>query len=244
MEHKKLHEWNVNYKEAVEIQKRLKKQIKLRFPYRDFNNKLIAGADVSYEKKTDMFYAGVVLFELQTMQKIEEAFVSGKAEFPYIPGLLSFRESPLLLKAFSKLKNRPNIIIFDGQGIAHPRGIGIASHIGLILDTPSIGCAKTRLVGEYDEVGNEVGDYSRLLIKDKTVGVVLRTRKNVKPVFISPGHKIDILTSIDIVLKSHGGYRLPEPTRQAHELVNRVRLEAKKAAFVMSSLKECPSGKF
>jgi len=223
MKYLKLHPWNVNYKEAVEIQKRLKKQIILKNSFKNLNGKLIAGADVSYDKEIDRFYAGVVVFELQTMQKIEEVTASGKVSFPYIPGLLSFRESPILLRAFSKVKKTPDIIILDAQGIAHPRGIGLASHIGLLLNKPSIGCAKTRLIGEYNNVGKEVGHYSQLTIEGKAVGVVLRTRKNVKPVFVSPGHKIDLATSIDLVLKSCRGYKLPEPTRQAHNLVNKVR---------------------
>ncbi len=223
MKYLKLHPWNVNYKEAVEIQKRLKKQIILKNSFKNLNGKLIAGADVSYDKEIDRFYAGVVVFELQTMQKIEEVTASGKVSFPYIPGLLSFRESPILLRAFSKVKKTPDIIILDAQGIAHPRGIGLASHIGLLLNKPSIGCAKTRLIGEYDNVGKEAGCYSQLTIKGKAVGVVLRTRKNVKPVFVSPGHKIDLAMSIDLVLKSCRGYKLPEPTRQAHNLVTKVR---------------------
>lgn len=223
MRYLKLHPWNVSYKEAVEIQKRLKKQIILKNSFKNLNGKLIAGADVSYDKEIDVFYAGVVVFELQTMQKIEEVTASGKVSFPYIPGLLSFRESPILLRAFSKVKKTPDIIILDAQGIAHPRGIGLASHIGLLLNIPSIGCAKTRLIGEYDNVGKEAGYYSPLTIKGKAVGVVLRTRKNVKPVFVSPGHKIDLAASIDLVLKSCRGYKLPEPTRQAHNLVNKVR---------------------
>ncbi len=113
--------------------------------------------------------------------------------------------------------------MLDAQGIAHPRGIGLASHIGLLLNKPSIGCAKTRLIGEYKNVGKEVGYFSQLTIEGKVVGVVLRTRKNVKPVFVSPGHKIDLATSVDLVLKSCRGYKLPEPTRQAHNLVNKVR---------------------
>jgi deoxyribonuclease V len=223
MRYIKLHPWNVSYKEAVEIQKRLKKQILLKSLFKNLNGKLIAGADVSYDKQIDRFYAGVVVFELQTMQKIEETTASGRVDFPYIPGLLSFREAPILLRAFSKIKKTPDIIILDAQGIAHPRGIGLASHIGLLLNKPSIGCAKTRLIGEYDNVGEEVGNYSRLTVKGKTVGAVLRTRRNVKPVFISPGHKIDLATSIVLALKSCRGYKLPEPTRQAHNLVNKVR---------------------
>ena len=219
MKYLKLHTWNVDYKKAVEIQERLKKSIILKGSTK--NCKLIAGADVSYTKGSEIFYASVVVFNLQTMERVEEVTASGKVDFPYIPGLLSFRESPILLKAFAKIKSEPDVIILDAQGIAHPRGIGLASHIGLLLDKSSIGCAKTRLIGEYNEVGGEAGCHSQLTVKGEIVGAVLRTRKNVKPVFVSPGHKIDLNTSIDLVLKSCRGYRLPEPVRQAHNLVKK-----------------------
>src|SRR3990167_7593305 len=219
MKYLKLHPWNVGYKKAVEIQENLKKSIILKGSAK--NCKLIAGADVSYTKKSELFYASVVVFKLQTMERVEEVTASGMVSFPYIPGLLSFRESPILLKAFAKIKSGPDVIILDAQGIAHPRGIGLASHIGLLLNKPSIGCAKTRLIGEYNEVGGEAGCHSPLTIKEKIVGAVLRTRKNIKPVFVSPGHKIDLNTSIDLVLQSCCGYRLPEPIRQAHNLVKK-----------------------
>ncbi len=223
MKYLKLHTWNVDYKKAVEIQERLKKSIILKDSTK--NCKLIAGADVSYTKGSEIFYASVVVFNLQTMERVEEVTASGKVDFPYIPGLLSFRESPILLKAFAKIKSEPDVIILDAQGIAHPRGIGLASHIGLLLDKSSIGCAKTRLIGEYNEVGGEAGCHSQLTVKGEIVGAVLRTRKNVKPVFVSPGHKIDLNTSIDLVLKTCRGYRLPEPVRQAHKLVKKTAKE-------------------
>jgi len=245
MKYLKLHPWNVSYKKAVEIQKRLEKSIILTCATKNF--RFIAGADVSYlpqriiqsgtrqngfvgqaskrssvgTKRSEMFYASIIVFELKTMERVEVVTASGKVDFPYIPGLLSFRESPILLKAFAKIKSNPDVVILDAQGIAHPRGIGLASHIGLLLDKPSIGCAKTRLIGDYHEMGEEVGCYSHLTVKDKVVGAVLRTRKNVKPVFVSPGHKIDLNTSIDLVLKSCCGYRLPEPVRQAHNIVKK-----------------------
>ncbi len=245
MKYLKLHPWNVSYKKAVEIQERLAESIVLTCATKNY--KYIAGADVSYlpertiqsgthrnefdeqtcrrssasTKKRGMFYASVVVFELKTMKKVEEVTASGKVGFPYIPGLLSFRESPILLKAFAKIKSNPDVVILDAQGIAHPRGIGLASHIGLLLDKPSIGCAKTRLIGDYDEVEDEVGCYSNLRVQKKIVGAVLRTRKNVKPVFVSPGHKIDLNTSIGLILKSCCRYRLPEPVRQAHALVKK-----------------------
>jgi len=219
MKYLELHPWDVGYKKAVEIQERLKKSIFLKGSAKNCN--LIAGADVSYTRESEIFYASVVVFNLQTMERVEEATAGGKVDFPYIPGLLSFRESPILLKVFAKIKSEPDVIILDAQGIAHPRGIGLASHIGLLLDKSAIGCAKTRLIGEYNGVGRDAGCHSQLTVKDKIVGVVLRTRKNVKPVFVSPGHKIDLKTSIGLVLKSCRGYRLPEPVRQAHNLVKR-----------------------
>ena len=245
MKYLKLHPWNVSYKKAVEIQVRLEKSIVLTSAAKNFT--FIAGADVSYlpqraiqsgtrrnesagkacrrssagTKKSEMFYASVVVFELKTMEMVEAVTASGKVDFPYIPGLLSFRESPILLKAFAKIKSNPDVVILDAQGIAHPRGIGLASHIGLLLDKPSIGCAKTRLTGDYHEVGGEVGCYSHLTVQDKVVGAVLRTRKNVKPVFVYAGHNIDLNTSVELVLKSCRGYRLPEPVRQAHNLVKK-----------------------
>lgn len=251
MKYLKLHSWNVDYKKAVEIQARLEKGIILKCIPKNF--KYIAGADVSYLPqrtiksgsrqnqcigkttrrsssgtiKSRMFYSSVVVFELKTMEMIEAVTASGKVDFPYIPGLLSFRESPILLKAFAKIKSNPDVVVLDAQGIAHPRGIGLASHIGLLLDKPSIGCAKTRLIGDYNEIGEEVGCYSHLTVQDKVVGAVLRTRRNVKPVFVSPGHKIDLNTSIDMVLKSCRGYRLPEPVREAHNLVKKTAIDGK-----------------
>ncbi|MDR4497374.1 MAG: deoxyribonuclease V [Candidatus Scalindua sp.] len=223
MKYLNLHPWNVDYKEAVEIQKKLREKVTLQSTLKDLDSILVAGADVSYDKENDRFIAGVVVFVLRTMEKIEESTASGRVVFPYIPGLLSFRESPILIRAFIRIKSVPNILMLDAQGIAHPRGIGLASHIGLLFDTPSIGCAKTRLIGEHDEVDNEVGDSKPLLVKERQVGAVLRTKKNVKPVFVSPGHKIDMITSIQVVLKSCRGYRLPEPTRQAHNLVSKIK---------------------
>ncbi|MCD6487548.1 MAG: endonuclease V [Syntrophobacterales bacterium] len=139
--------------------------------------------------------------------------------------MLTFREGPILLEAFRKLSSPPDVIIFDGHGISHPRGIGLASHMGLFLNIPSIGCAKTRLVGSYDETGNEPGDFSPLVHNGEIMGAVLITKKNVKPVFVSQGHKIGLKKAIDITLSCCRGYRLPEPTRKAHLAVNEIRLD-------------------
>jgi deoxyribonuclease V len=155
---------------------------------------------------------------------VDQVSVSERVTFPYIPGLLSFREGPVLLKAFEKLKSIPDVAIFDGQGIAHPRQLGLASHMGLFLAIPTIGCAKTRLVGiPQNETGNQPGDFSHLILNDDVVGAVVRTKKNVKPVFVSQGHKIGLERTIEIIIASCKGYRLPEPTRQAHIEVNRIR---------------------
>jgi len=217
-----IHNWDLTYDEAVKIQTELSSYIILQ----NYISKprLIAGADVSYSKGSDIFFSGVVVFDILTMAIVEEATAYSKVSFPYIPGLLSFRESPVLLKAFEKLANIPDLAIIDGQGIAHPRGLGIASHIGLILNIPTIGCAKNVLVGKYEPPGIEFGESSPILYKNKNVGVALRTKKNVSPVFVSPGHKIDIESSMKVVLDTCDGYRLPEPIRQAHLLVNKKRL--------------------
>ncbi len=217
-----LHAWDLQYSEAVEIQRELQDRLILKMPKIDF--KLVAGADVSYSKGSNIFFSSVVVLEMPGMNILEEATAKAKVDFPYIPGLLSFREAPVLIKAFEKVKNIPDVIIFDGHGISHPRGMGLASHMGLILDLPSIGCAKKKLVGNYDPVGSEVGDHTPIMFKSDAVGAVLRTKKNVKPVFVSPGHKMDVPSAVEIVLKTCRGYKLPEPTRQAHLSVNRVRL--------------------
>jgi len=213
--------WNISPKEGIELQKKLRREIKLT-PLGSLPE-TVAGADVSYNKGSNIFFAGIVLLSFPGMEIIDEVSAVGKVDFPYIPGLLSFREGPVLIEALRKLEATPDLIIFDGQGIAHPRGLGIASHMGLILNIPSIGCAKTRLCGDYDEPGLEKGSSSPLLMKGKETGVVLRTKDGVKALFVSPGHIVDIRDSMDIVLTCSKKYRLPEPTRQAHLLVNRVR---------------------
>ena len=216
-----LHPWDLPYKEAVKVQQDLRDRLILEAP--NIDPKLVAGADVSYSKGSDLFFSSVVVLEMPEMKILEETTASGTVNFPYIPGLLSFREAPILIKAFEKVKNVPDVVIFDGQGTAHPRGLGLACHMGLVLDLPSIGCAKKVLVGDYEPVGSAVGEYSHMVFKGDVVGAALRTRENVKPVFVSPGHRMDVLSAIDIVVKTCQGYKLPEPTRQAHLAVNRAR---------------------
>ncbi len=223
MKIKNLHSWNVTYKEAITIQQTLREKLILDDKKNPDKIRTIAGADISYSRGDNIFFAAVVLLEFPSMEVIAETFFTQRVSFPYIPGLLTFREGPPLLKAFEKLRTIPDVAIFDGQGIAHPRGLGLASHMGLLLDIPAIGCAKTRLVGQYSDVNNERGSYSSLILDDKVVGAVLRTKKNVKPVFISQGHKIGLKRSVEIILSSCTGYKLPEPVRKAHLTVNRIR---------------------
>lgn len=228
MKIKYLHNWDVCYADALSIQYKLAREIVLD-DGRASKLKKIAGADISYSKNDDLFFAGVVVLDADTLNIIEEAGAMERVSFPYIPGLLSFREAPALIKAFEKVRSKPDVIMFDGQGIAHPRRLGLASHMGLFLDVPSLGCAKKKLVGEFEEPGIKKGSYSELIHRGDKIGAVLRTKDNVKPVFISPGHRIGIARSIETVFLCCNGYRIPEPTRQAHLLVNRLRLQHKSA---------------
>jgi deoxyribonuclease V len=221
MKIKRFHPWDVSYQEAVEIQERLRPLLTLRGLPRRIRH--IAGADVSFSKGSDLVWAGVVVLGYPGLERIEEQWMRGRSGFPYIPGLLSFRELPLLLEAMERLKTEPDIIFCDGQGIAHPRSLGIASHLGLLLDKPTVGCAKTRLIGEFSEVGEEKGSHSYLRYKGRLLGAALRTRRGVKPLFVSQGNKITLSQSMRMVLDCCRRYRIPEPTRQAHLLVNGLR---------------------
>ena len=219
MKYLNLHSWEVNPQEAIKIQKDLKSKISLKKSFSKIDK--IAGADVSYYK--NKMIAGVIVFEFPNLKAIEKQSFISPVNFPYIPGLLTFREGPSILAAFKKIKNEPDIILFDGQGIAHPRRMGIATHLGLFLDKPTIGCAKSRLSGKYTSVGEEKGDYAPLKEGEEILGAVLRTRKKVKPIFVSPGYKIDLPNSIEIVLKCIVKYRLPVPVRETHIFVNQIR---------------------
>jgi len=214
-----LHSWKVSPQEAIKIQKDLKPKISLKKSFSKIDK--IAGADVTYYQ--NKMIAGVIIFEFPNLKIIEKQSFISSINFPYIPGLLTFREGPSLLEAFKKIKIAPDVILFDGQGIAHPRRMGIATHLGLFLNRPTIGCAKSRLSGKYTSVGEQKGDYTPLKEGEEVLGVVLRTRKGVKPIFLSPGHKIDLPNSIEIVLKCIVKYRLPLPVREAHIFVNQIR---------------------
>jgi endonuclease-3 related protein len=217
------HPWPNNYKDAVKVQEKVSRLLVKTNSVKSIG--LVAGADVSYSKTTDAYFAAVVVMSFPEMDVVEEAAASGGSAFPYIPGLLTFREGPVTLAAFRRLKNRPDVVIFDGHGVAHPRGFGIASHMGVLLDIPSVGCAKTVLVGEYEEPGKMRGSATPLVYKGVEVGRALRTRDGVGPVYVSIGHMVDLDTACAVVLECAKGYRLPEPTRKAHILGNRLRKE-------------------
>ena len=220
----KLHRWDVSPEEAIEIQKRLRSQLDLQSEPEQIET--VAGIDVSYDKGSDWLFAAIVVIQVRDLQILDSASATATVPFPYIPGLLSFRECPAVLEAWEKLTVKPDCLMCDGQGIAHPRRLGIASHLGLWLDLPSIGCAKSLLVGEYREPGSKRGSIEPLYHRKEHVGAILRTKNGVQPVFVSQGHKIGLKKAIEIVLACCTRYRLPEPTPQAHLLVNEIRRKA------------------
>jgi deoxyribonuclease V len=217
MKFRDLHGWNLSPKEAASVQRELSKRVLVqnRFPKIRF----VAGADIAIDPRTGEGIAGVIVYSFPEFEVIETEQARKKVSFPYIPGLLSFRESPILLEAFRKLRSEPDIVFIDGQGIAHPRRFGIASHMGLLLDKPTVGCAKSLLVGETVEPGKKAGSVSPLVVGGETVGAAVRTRDNVKPIFVSPGHRIDVRTSVEMVLRCSSGFRIPRPTRDADHFV-------------------------
>jgi deoxyribonuclease V len=184
---------------------------------------LIAGADVSYNKYSPTVFAGVVVLRLPELTVVEKCGASIECHFPYIPGLLSFREAPALLKAFARMKSSPDVVMLDGQGLAHPRRFGLACHVGIWLDRPTLGCAKSRYIGTYREPGRKAGSSSRLTDRGDVVGRVVRTKLEVKPVFVSTGHRMTLDYAVRLTLACGAGYRIPEPTRQAHLYVNALR---------------------
>ncbi len=210
--------------DAIAYQHKLAKNINLSPLNKEVN--LVAGADISFNKNEDTVYAGIIVLSYPDMKKVTEITVISQALFPYISGLLAFREIPALLEAWDKLTVKPDIMILDGQGIAHERRMGIATHFGLLTDMPSIGCAKSRLAGKYEQPGENKFDESALIHRNEQVGVAFRTKLKCKPVFISPGHKVSILQSVEIIKNCTKKHRIPEPTRLAHLLVNEARIKA------------------
>src|ERR1700742_2198205 len=189
MEYQKLHDWNLTGKEAVALQNELREQVRIQPLDREV--KLLAGCDISFNKYSEVVYAGIVVLRLPELEIVDTSTVITRTRFPYISGLLSFRETPALLEAWEKLDTAPDAIMLDGQGLAHPRRFGIACHFGLLTGLPALGCAKSVLVGKYDEPDERAGSYSPMIHKGEVVGAAVRTKDRVAPVYISPGHLID-----------------------------------------------------
>ncbi len=208
------HKWNLTPEAAIALQKQLRTEVVSDKPLDLSAIRLVAGVDVSV--KDDMSQAAIVVATFPDLQPIETSLASRPTPFPYIPGLLTFREGPVLETAFEQLQHVPDVFIFDGMGIAHPRRMGIATHIGLWVQKPTIGCGKTLLVGKFDELPAERGAYRPLIHRDEVIGAAVRTRAGVSPVYISPGHLADLPTSIEFILRCTPKYRLPEPIRMAH----------------------------
>jgi deoxyribonuclease V len=226
---KNLHSWNLSYAQARELQTKLAWKVK--FTPLKKEPELVAGLDCAFSKDGKRILAAVVVLRRPEFELVETASASRKVTFPYIPGLLTFREAPVCIAAVKKLRSKPDVFIVDGQGVAHPRRLGLAAHLGLFLDRPTIGCAKSRLTGTYQEPSPEKGTYS-LLKEEKSgqktqsevIGAVVRTRTNVKPLFVSVGNKCRLKDAIRVVLDCAVKYRLPEPSRLAHQTVSRLKL--------------------
>jgi deoxyribonuclease V len=199
---------------AFEIQRELSKKVIIQRNSGEIRT--VAGADISVMKDGRKLLCGIIVFSCPALEEIERVYSVCEERFPYIPGLLAFREGPAIIETFRKLKRKPDLLIIDGQGIAHPRGFGIACHVGVLLDIPAMGIAKKKLYGTYEDPGEKKGDSSPLLSKDgDVIGSVLRTKDKTRPVFVSPGHRLDTDTAREIALLCARGYRIPEPTRRA-----------------------------
>jgi deoxyribonuclease V len=217
------HSWQTDFKQAKIIQEELAKNVKIRklpLPI-----KKIAGFDVSYLKSQDLLIGGMVVMKLPSLEVIETRIRTSPITFPYVPGYLSFREAPVLLDLISAYRKKIDLFLFDGHGIAHPRGLGIAAHIGVLIDKPSLGCAKKKLVGLFIPPALRRGATSNLIYQGKTIAKVVRTKTGIKPVFVSVGHRTDLQQGVGVILSCCRKYRLPEPLRQAHLLVTAWRRE-------------------
>ena len=209
-----LHAWDLSPTEAIGLQRELAKRVRLRG--RLGSLRWVAGCDVAYDLSRSILFGGAVLWDLTRSAPVERALVQAPIRFPYIPGLLSFREAPVLLHALSTLKGQPQVVLVDGHGVAHPRGLGLASHLGLHLDAPTVGCAKGLLVGDHEPLGAERGTLAWLHFRGIRVGAAVRTRTGVKPLYVSPGQGIGLEDAVKAVLLCLGRFRIPEPLRQAH----------------------------
>jgi deoxyribonuclease V len=222
MTYRTLHPWNVSPQEAMALQQQLRSQVEIA-PLDVRRVELVAGADLSSNRDSEEVYAGFVVLRLPKMELVAQVGVVTRATFPYVPGLLSFRETPPFLQAWEKLQVKPDALICDGHGLAHPRRFGIASHLGLLLEIPTVGCAKRILVGKHGPLEEEAGCYMPLVDRGEVIGAALRTRAGTAPVYVSIGHRVDLLSAMELVMRCIRGARVPETTRRAHAWVNALR---------------------
>ena len=219
-----LHKWDLSPARARQLQESLRQRVIRTDSFKPLRT--VAGCDLSFVKHSSIAYGGIILYSYPELEELERVWVKKQLSFPYVPGLLSFREGPVLLAAFRKLKRKPSLVIFDAQGYAHPRRFGLACHLGLWLDVPSIGCAKSRLCGEHGGPGKKKGSFAPLMAGKEQIGAVLRTRDKVKPIFVSTGHRVSLRTAVSVTLKCCDGYRVPKPTREADHFVAQVKRES------------------
>ncbi len=224
MSYPRLHAWDVTPAEAIRIQRELRSHATTGQPFSG-PVRLVAGMDVSYDRRSPWLYAGIVVLRLPDLVRVEEAAVRAEARFPYVPGLLSFRECPAGLEAWTRLRTRPDCLLCDGHGYAHPRRFGFACHFGVLVDVLTIGVAKSILVGEAGKLTTGRGSRADLLDEGEVIGTALRVRTGVSPVFVSVGYRVTLDRAAEIVLACAPRFRIPEPIRQAHHLVNALRAQ-------------------
>lgn len=213
--------WKLTPREAMRLQERLRKRVVLEDRFERI--RYVAGADIAFDPETEMAFAGVIVYRFPELEEVERRMARRKLQFPYVPGLLSFRESPILIAAFARLKIEPDLLLIDGHGLAHPRLFGIACHIGVLFDKPAIGCGKSLLVGKAAEPAAKAGSSTPLEFHGERVGTVLRTRDNTRPIFVTQGHRVSLATAVKLVRQCLDGYRIPKPTREADRYVRDLR---------------------
>ncbi len=213
--------WDLTPKEAMRLQEELRTRVEMRDRFGPL--RYVAGADMAFDPGTEVAFAGVIVYRFPDMQEVERRMARRRLHFPYVPGLLSFRESPALLAALARLRTEPDLLLIDGHGYAHPRRFGIACHLGVLLDAPTIGCAKSLLVGEHNQPGQRAGATVPLLLDGERAGVVLRTRGRVKPIYVTVGHRVSLDSAVRLVRQCTDGFRIPKPTREADHYVRDLR---------------------
>jgi deoxyribonuclease V len=213
--------WNLAPREAMRLQESLRERVELEDRFGEI--RYVAGADVAFDPATEVAFGGIMVYHFPGLEEVERRMARRKLRFPYVPGLLSFRECPVLLAAFARLRTEPDLILIDGHGRAHPRRFGIACHIGILFNKPTIGCAKSLLVGEHRQPGERAGSTAPLMLEGERIGVVLRTRDHVRPIYVTTGHRVSLDSAVALVQQCVDGLRIPKPTREADHYVRELR---------------------